>query len=74
MKLNFVLWGLVVQTASAFSTSRTGLQREGRIQLLASTLAATVDIREGVQRNVNSMEEWAAQCGVQTADGFQLIS
>uniref|UniRef100_A0A7S4NGF0 SET domain-containing protein n=1 Tax=Odontella aurita TaxID=265563 RepID=A0A7S4NGF0_9STRA len=38
------------------------------------TLSATIAIDENVERDVYSMEEWAANCGVQRAEGFQLIS
>lgn len=39
-----------------------------------ASLYATIDIDENAPRDVASMEEWATNCGVQKAEGFQLIS
>ena len=40
---------------------------------LGYSLASGVDVSEGAPRDVKSLGEWAANYGVQTSDGFQLI-
>jgi len=39
-----------------------------------SSLYANIDVNENAQRNVGPMDEWATNCGVQKAEGFQLTS
>jgi len=38
------------------------------------TMMGTIDIQETAQRDVYSLQEWAQQCGAQTAEGFELIT
>jgi hypothetical protein len=34
---------------------------------------ALIDINEGIQRDINTFDEWSTNCGVQRSDGFQII-
>ena len=43
-------------------------------QLLASVMGNAVDISPMAQRDVYTMQDWARQCGVQTADGVEVAS
>jgi SET domain len=55
-----------------------GLKRGGHSSVTSALFFAPmmdtglVDINEGVQRDIYTMEEWAVQYGVQRSDGFQL--
>lgn len=40
----------------------------------SSSLHAYVDVREAVERDIGTMDEWASACGVQRAGGFQLTT
>ena len=40
---------------------------------LQSLSTSTISIDETAQREISSFEEWAVSCGVQVADGFQLM-
>jgi len=40
----------------------------------SSSLSAYVDIAESASRDVNTMDEWVTQCGVQRVEGVQLTS
>lgn len=44
------------------------------ISATTTKLSAVVNIDERAERNLWAMEEWAANCGVQRADGLQLTS
>jgi len=73
MKLPTVMAGILLATmASGFQP--TSLPAASRVQPLSSMATATINIQENAQRDVFSMEEWAKNCGVQTAEGFQLTS
>lgn len=39
-----------------------------------SSLSSYIDINESAQRNLETFDEWANNCGVQRADGFQLTT
>lgn len=73
MKLPTGMAGILLATmASGFQP--TSLPAASRVQPLSSMATATINIQENAQRDVFSMEEWARNCGVQTAEGFQLTS
>ncbi|CAB9497968.1 M protein repeat protein [Seminavis robusta] len=42
--------------------------------LSVATFTGTVDIQETAQRDVYTMQDWARNCGVQTAEGFELTT
>ena len=42
--------------------------------MVSTKLAAMVDIRANAGRDIGTMDEWAAACGVQRAEGVQLTS
>ena len=50
-------------------------QESRQLPPLHSSVANIIEINEDItQRDVYSMQEWASNCGVQTVDGFQLVS
>jgi hypothetical protein len=55
----FFVLSYFAKSASAFSYQATG---------------GLVNLDETIQRDVNSMVDWATSCGVQKADGFELTS
>ena len=63
-------------TRTSFSISRRHHHHRHRGAAATSrlTLAAAIDLDESTPRDVNGMDEWAAACGVQRCDGFQLVS
>lgn len=73
-----LLAGALAASASAFqlrSRSRSvAAARRGGGKLLSAAVAATVSIDESAPRDIGAVEEWAAACGVQRAEGFQLTS
>jgi len=63
--------------ASAFQSSSpfrlpSAFSRGGASSSSTSSCLSAIDVREGVGRDVPSMEGWANQCGIQRADGFSL--
>eukprot|EP00531_Pseudo-nitzschia_arenysensis_P007227 CAMPEP_0116114766 /NCGR_PEP_ID=MMETSP0329-20121206/150_1 /TAXON_ID=697910 /ORGANISM="Pseudo-nitzschia arenysensis, Strain B593" /LENGTH=448 /DNA_ID=CAMNT_0003608157 /DNA_START=38 /DNA_END=1380 /DNA_ORIENTATION=+ len=62
--------------------TRQALQKDWRNDLVdccprnrdASILFSVVDVKENAVRDIETMEAWAYQCGVQGADGLQLMS
>ena len=67
-----VAWAFQPQRSA--STTATKLALSNAVGVSGGTNTMTVDIRENVQRDVLAMEEWAARCGVQRADGLQLVA
>lgn len=73
--------GLLAACASAFQTSLPGqdIAAAQRVRLgplsMQTMGGTTIDIRPSSNgRDVNAMEQWARNCGVQIADGVQLTS
>lgn len=67
------------QTRATWSSSSIGNVRahcsRSRTQELQASLASlVVDISESTLRDVGTFDEWATNCGVQRAEGFQLTS
>eukprot|EP00566_Odontella_aurita_P014095 CAMPEP_0113600074 /NCGR_PEP_ID=MMETSP0015_2-20120614/42507_1 /TAXON_ID=2838 /ORGANISM="Odontella" /LENGTH=442 /DNA_ID=CAMNT_0000508295 /DNA_START=10 /DNA_END=1338 /DNA_ORIENTATION=- /assembly_acc=CAM_ASM_000160 len=81
MRFSFVLTGaFLAGAASAFQPIRPGYcpaavrpARAGPLAMVGGN-AIGIDIGEGAQRDVWSMDEWATQYGVQKAPGVQLTS
>ena len=72
--LNAVLAGsLLAANASAFSFQAPSNRVNG-VSLRYTRVEGVVDIGEYTQRDVYSMQEWATNAGVQTADGFEITS
>lgn len=80
MKLSFAIYGggllLLTGTASAFQVySPFGVPSSRSSSTVASApstpLAAFIDINESAERDLGTFDEWASNCGVIRADGFQ---
>jgi len=62
--------------------SVNGVCRDGTIGLVncgprhrdATTLFSVIDVQENALRDIETMEAWAYQCGVQGTEGLQLVS
>lgn len=65
---------LFAAPASVFAFAPSSSQRTTQSVPLSSLQAAAINVYEGAERNMAGFEEWAANCGVQRADGFQLTS
>lgn len=63
-----LLWIGFVFTVSAF------VQSTHKTRYAKSSLSAAVDVSENAPRDLATFEDWAASCGVQRSDGFQLTS
>mmetsp|Transcript_130394 Transcript_130394/g.194064 ORF Transcript_130394/g.194064 Transcript_130394/m.194064 type:complete len:447 (+) Transcript_130394:105-1445(+) len=72
MKLSYLLWGSLLASASAFQI-QSGFRPVPR-NTVAGPLAAAVDVGENTGRDIGGMDDWANQCGVQRAGGFQYTS
>jgi len=78
--LNFVSWGYLV--ASVTTTDVSAFQHQaqrfgGRDAIHHSDrtkLEAYVNIDESAPRDIATMDQWVASCGVQRAEGFELTS
>ena len=71
--LLFLLWG----TCDAWSFApplyhRPPFNNRHTTTTLSASISSVVDLDESTPRNVESMEEWATNYGVQYADGFAL--
>lgn len=64
MRVRFLVPFLLASSVSSFSSYNP------------SSLAGrtVVNINDNVPRDVSTMESWSVNCGVQKADGFQLVS
>lgn len=77
------LSGCVIGILSGVSTSTWAFQSPLNINIRSSRSFSPlfsavdvnlIDIDENAPRDIESMDEWAAACGVQRAEGFQLTS
>lgn len=82
MKLSGLLVvAITVSTAASFQTVVQQQHRHNKKEFLSTQLGVGaappmmetwVNIEEGFPRDIGTMDQWAAACGVQKADGFQL--
>lgn len=52
----------------------SGFVHRGWTKRGVSVLFSVVDVHENAPRDIQTMEQWAYQCGVQGTDGLQLVS
>lgn len=77
---SFLLWGIVSVVSVTTSSSAFHIQQNSVFpaRAFASTTelkyGAYVNTDENAERDIGAMDEWAAACGVQRADGFQFTS
>jgi len=78
--MSIVSWGLLVASVvtSDVSAFQNPVHHFGDCAAIrhydATKLAAYVDIDEGAPRDIATMDQWVASCGVQRAEGFELTS
>ena len=72
--------GCSCQSVVAVAAARRKTTRTTRTTFLSASSSyssqntnVVVDIRENTPRDISSMQQWAAACGVQTCNGFELI-
>ena len=67
MKTSIILLGYIT-SATCFQGRGSPNTRRSSHEVLSSTL---LDVEETAERDIMTMDEWAAACGVQRCDGFQ---
>ena len=72
MKLTLACCLALLVGTQAFRPQGTVLVRPTTTR--TTPLFAYLDVREDVERDLGTMDEWATACGVQRADGFQLTT
>mmetsp|Transcript_32515 Transcript_32515/g.71371 ORF Transcript_32515/g.71371 Transcript_32515/m.71371 type:complete len:442 (-) Transcript_32515:106-1431(-) len=75
--LSYISWAGLLARASSFQlhSPLPGYDCSGRsFSRSAPKLFGVISIDESTSRDIPTMEEWAAACGVQRSDGFQLSS
>ena len=62
-----------ISTNGVYRDSTTGLVNCGPRNRDAPILFSVVDVQENAVRDIETMEAWAYQCGVQGTEGLQLV-
>jgi len=69
-----ILSSFAVDTAPATPTTATAIATTATAIATTTTTTTTIDISEDASRDISTMEEWAAACGVQWIEGFHLTA